>query len=112
MSDERKIIEVVVLDAEQYDAGFPPAGLKEFQAWLSASVAGIPPEYAASTTISIGGHSGYDSDVYPSVTIAYHRPETNAEMDARLAITREHTERRKAEELRQLAALKAKYENG
>ena len=107
----RQLKRVVVFAQGQDDGEWPPTDATEFVAWFAEKIGEIPREYAASTQIEIDIQGHYD-DCYAYIKIYYDRPETDTEMAAREAeeLRREEAQKAlKAQELRTLAALKAKY---
>jgi hypothetical protein len=80
--------------------------LAEFLAEIAEVTAGVPEEFR--DEIVLVGERGYE-DYVPRYRIEYTRPETDAEMAAREARSREYAEDAKRRELEQLARLKAKY---
>ncbi len=104
-SDKR----VVVFKQEQYDGEWPSTDATECVAWFAGKLAEIPEEYRAGAKIEIDSRSGYEDSSYACIEIYYDRPETDDEMTAREAEERRRKEAQTAQELRTLAALKAKY---
>lgn len=98
-----------VFDKEQYDSGWPPTDATECVAWFAVKLAEIPAEYRAGAKIYIDSRSSYEDSSYARIEIYYDRPETDDEMAAREAEERRRQEAQKAQEIRTLAALKAKY---
>lgn len=88
-------IKVNVIDAEQYDEGFPPSGLLDFSKWLQSKIDAIPEEYRETAQIEIESVSSYEDTHYASISINYWRPETDEEIEARVQKERI---RREAEE--------------
>ena len=96
MSQERQSVRVDVFDASDGWEGTLP----EFIAWLSKKLEGVPAEFRADVQVELeqnGDH--YDGWSQVSFLAWYSRPETDAEMAARI--------KRQAQEY---AALKRKYE--
>jgi hypothetical protein len=78
--------EVVLLNAEQYDEGFPKdKNARDFIKWLEGMIDQAPPEYRDSVYIELDSESGYEGSHYASIKIAYRRPETDAEFAANIA---------------------------
>ena len=69
----------------------------------------IPPEYRDTAKIEIAMGNGYEGDHYVHIGISYFRPETNKEIATRKANEKRRKEIVKEDDLRMLAALKAKY---
>jgi hypothetical protein len=90
-------IKISVIDAEQYDANFPPSGLLKFSKWLQSKIDAIPEEYREKAEIEIGSISGYEGSHYARISISYWRPETSAEIAER---ARKENARREDEEER------------
>ncbi len=112
--DTRQIKQVMVVDAEQYDPGFPPSPLPAFQEWLGEIVEQIPEEFRETATIEFSSTSSYYDSHYGNVEVSYSRPETDEEwaerkagVDEMLALLKVQQE---AQERATLVALKAKYE--
>ena len=109
-SEMRKETRVTIFDKEQYDGGeWPPTDATECVAWFSGKLEAIPAEYRATAKVEIESVASYEDSHYAHIVIYYDRPETDDEMAAREAEELRHQEAQKAQELRTLAALKAKY---
>ncbi len=100
---------VIVFEEEKYDGDWPPDDAAGYIAWFVEKLNSIPEEYRANATIEIGSRRSYEDISFATLEIYYTRPETDSEMAARKAEERRRQEAAKAEELRTLAALKAKY---
>lgn len=100
---------VTVFDKERYDGDWPPTDATKFVAWFAEKLAEIPEGYRATGKIEIESVSGYEDSHYARIEICYNRPETDDEMATREAEEQLRQEAKKAQELRTLAALKAKY---
>lgn len=101
--------EVVIVDVEQYDRGFPPSGLIEFQAWLAKQVAKIPAEFVPAAVIEIESVGSYESSSYANVKIAYDRPETAEEIAERERELTRRAAQQVQKELAEYERLKAKF---
>lgn len=110
----RQELRIDVLDAEQYDPGFPPSPLAEFQAWFEGILDEIPEEYRSTATIEFSSTGSYYDSHYGSVEVTYRRPETDEEWAERkrdvLARLEQYRVQQEHRERAALAALKAKYE--
>lgn len=100
---------VTVFDKEQYDGEWPPTDMTECVAWFAGKLETIPSEYRATAKVEIESVSVYEDSHYARIEIYYDRPENDGEMAAREAEERCRQEAQKEQELRTLAALKAKY---
>lgn len=103
-------ITITIIDVEQYDEGFPPYKLLEFQEWIADKIAEIPSEYRDSATIKIDSVASWEDSHYSNVNIEYRRPMTEVEEKKR---EDDRNARKKKEEFlerRQLEILKKKYE--
>lgn len=105
----RKQTRVTVFDKEQYDGEWPPTDATECVAWFAGKLETIPPEYRATAKVEIESVASYEDSHYARIVIRYDRPETDDEMEDREAEELRRQEAQKAQELRTLAALKAKY---
>lgn len=103
--------QVVVFDGEQYDGEWPPEDATGCIAWFSEKLESIPPEYRSAAKIEIDVKGSYVNSCYARIEIYYDRTETDDEENAREAENQRRREAQKAQELRTLAALKAKYES-
>ncbi len=99
---------VVVFDKEQYDGEWPPTDAAGALAWFAAKVAEVPAEFRHTAKIEIEGVTSYDSG-YARILITYRRAETAEEVSARKQQEDAEVDRLRAQELRTLAALQAKY---
>lgn len=100
---------VSVLDAEQYEDGFPPGKLPDFMAWLAEHINRIPEEYRASAEIEIDSRGSYEDSHYATIKISYVRPETDEEWDARKANVMSRVRQAEEQERKAYEALKAKF---
>lgn len=105
----KKQINVTVFDEEQYADKWPPEDAKEFIAWFVGKIDSIPEEHRATAKIEINAVSSY-GDTYGNIGISYNRPETDEEEERRGEQERRIRANQKDRELKELAALKAKYE--
>lgn len=83
--------------------------LVDFREWLDGVIAGIPDEHLSGARIDIETESSYDVG-YSTVDVYYERPETDSEQMERESAEARRISNQRANDLRQLAALKAKYE--
>ena len=102
---------VTVVEAEQYDEGFPSANLLSFHAWLQSHLASIPPEYQGGAEICFGCRESYGDSLYVTVSISYERPETPEEVAERVAGSRHALAEKELRERLLYAQLKVKYES-
>ena len=89
------------------EPNFPRGKLVDVIGWFSAKLAAIPAAYQASAICTFS--TAHWNDSYPRIRISYTRPETIEERLARQHLEASSAEARRARELTQLAALKAKY---
>lgn len=108
-NDERRTIQVSVFDGEQYDGGWPDGTLIKVIEWFQGKLAEIPEEYRQSATCDISSSPNWGDSHCGRIEIDYWRPETDEEMQARLAEYKAEAERNRSQELATLAALEAKY---
>ena len=85
-----------VCDQERYDGGpidfgasYTDGSLLKVIGSFQKALASIPKEYRAKARCEIGSKSGYEDSHYAHVEITYERPETDAEVIARVKIERE-----------------------
>ena len=104
---------VTVVEAEQYDEGFPSANLLSFNfnAWLQSHLAGIPPEYRGGAEICFGCRESHGDSLYVTISISYERPETPEEVAERVAGSRHALAEKELRERLLYAQLKVKYES-
>ena len=102
---------VTVVEAEQYDEGFPSANLLSFNAWLQSHLASIPPEYRGGAEICFGYREDYGDSIYVTVCISYERPETPEEVAKRVASSRHAIAEKERQEKLLYSQLKVKYES-
>lgn len=100
---------ITLFDQEQFDVGWPPESLTEHIAWLAEKLESVPAECRHVAKIVIDSMSGYEGEHYGHIVISYERTETDDEEAAREAEEAARRERQRAQELRTLAALQAKY---
>ena len=101
---------VTIVEAEQYDDGFPPTTLLDFNAWLQAHIASIPPEYRSRAEILFDSRESYGDAIYVTVCISYERPETPEELAERIQGSRQAIAEKALRERLLYEQLKAKYE--
>lgn len=82
----------------------------DFIEFLQETLESIPPEYRSNAEIDIDSVGGWEGEHHSELTITYSRPETDAEMQERLASYERERLQRENNERGALAALKAKYE--
>jgi len=87
---------------------WPPSDAAAFVEWLQFWLNAMPPECRASARIVIDSEHEYDS-TRPFIHLSYVRLETDDEEAERLRAVAGRAERQRAEELRMLAQLRAKY---
>jgi hypothetical protein len=108
MSGDRRIVRKEVADWSTWDdCGEELASLPEFIAELQRLLDKIPPEYREQAKVSLRASGDY-AGAYLNVT--YDRPETDAEIETRLAQHQQYKAEQEARERRMLVALKAKYD--
>ena len=88
----------------QYDGDWPPKDAAGALAWFWAKLADVPTAFLSTARIEIGSEEGYTT-----IEISYVRPETNEEEAEREQQAAALADCRRANELRTLAALQAKY---
>lgn len=105
---------VRVLHVEEYAGGWPPSGLAEFVKWAQGHLDSIPEAFRSEAKLSIESEfDKYCADSHhPTIEIFYYRPETAAETKDRIAQKVALDDTRKANELRMLKELQAKYPEG
>lgn len=104
MKQEKRISETL----EQYLGEWPPEGAAEFMAWFQKRLDDVPPEHRATARIELDSAIRYDSS-YVTIEFSYTRMETGQEEAEREQQAAAQAERRRAQELRTLAELQAKY---
>ena len=102
--------EIIVFDMAEYDEEWPPKELEGCIAWLQAKLEIIPPKYRKTAQIEFDSVENFGGS-YARIRIHYLRPETAEELEARERQEKAVQSRIRARELKQLAELKAKYEN-
>lgn len=100
---------ITVVDANQYEDGFPPSILDGFLAWVQETTAEIPKEYWGDTHVEFGSYESYGS-AYGSVEVYYYREETDQEAQDRMDRLEAKQRSEMARELETLERLKRKYE--
>ena len=106
--EERRQVQITVVEAEEYESDFPPNTLPEFQAWLKEVVDLIPEEFRSVTQVRIEGYSSYDSAI-GKVSIWYCRNETDEEYARRLSANMDEEKRKERAEMETLERLLRKY---
>lgn len=104
----KKMINITVFDQGQCGAEWPPTNAIVFLQWFTWKIAEIPEEFRANAKVEIEGVSSY-GNANAHMSITYCRPETDEEAQAREQKEIALAKAKKDAELRQLAALKAKY---
>lgn len=104
MKQDKRISKTV----EQYDGDWPPTDALGFFAWVQAKLDDVPEAYRSTFRIEVDNTSRYDS-AYATIEFSYVRPETDDEEAERERQAAAQQERRRAQELRTLAELQAKY---
>jgi hypothetical protein len=94
---------------EQYDDGFPPSSLAEFQGWLSEYINKIPVEHRRTAQVEIDSVGSFEDTHYAKIRISYTRPMTDEERAQEQAQTKRAQAEIVAHELALLRGLKAKY---
>ena len=107
---ERLQKQVSVCGVEEGYNGWPSRNADEFISWLSEKLSDVPDEFRESAEVVIGSSCGYEGDSNAEIAIFYYRPETDAEMMARIDEEERRRRHEKEREIRLLNALKAKYE--
>ena len=105
----RKKISVKVFNQIKYDGEWPPVEAMKFVAWLNEKLATIPDEYKESAAIEIDSTTAYEDSIYPTICIAYHRHETDEEMETRLSKEKMFQEAKRIADLKVFKELKEKY---
>ena len=103
-----KLNKTITKSVEQYDGDWPPNDAAGFLAWVQAKIDDVPQEHRNTLRIELDSTSRYDS-AYATIEFSYERPETDEEEAEREGRFAAQQERRRAEELRILAELQAKY---
>jgi hypothetical protein len=104
MKQEKLISKTV----EQYDGEWPPTDAAGFMAWFQTRLDDVPPEYHSTVRIELDSTTRYDSS-YATIEFSYTRMETDEEEAEREQQAAAQAERIRAQELRTLAELQAKY---
>lgn len=107
---ERKMIKINVCCVESGYPEWPSKKASQFIEWISERLAEIPAEHRDTAEINITALGYYDSDNSSEINIDYYRPETDAEMAARIDLEERRRRIEKEREIRLLNLLKAKYE--
>lgn len=92
----------------QYDGDWPPDDAAGALAWFQAKLADVPLEFRSTARIEIDSEESYGSSK-ATIEISYTRQETDEEEAQREQQAAALAERRRADELRTLASLQAKY---
>ena len=103
----KKTIKETVFCAEEYGSTSWPTNALEFLEWFSEKVSSVPEEYRTTATIRITS----DYDIVEMI-LEYTRSETDAEEAFRTTLEVRNADRKREQELRMLAELKAKYGEG
>jgi hypothetical protein len=93
---------------EQYDADWPPEDAAGALAWFQQKLDCVPSEFRTTARIQIDSEESYGSSK-ATIEISYTRPETDEEEAQRKQQAAAKADRQRADELRTLAALQAKY---
>lgn len=93
---------------EQYEGGWPPTDAPGFFAWVKAKLNDVPEAFRSTVRIELDSRGRYES-TYATIEFSYVRPETDEEEAQREQQSATQAERRRAQELRTLAELQAKY---
>lgn len=97
------------------DKNPPPTDAHAFVVWLEQLMHSVPEEYRTSVFIEFDDDGDYDSP-RPELRVYWTRPETDKELSDRIEKERTYADLQKmttrAQELKVLSALKAKYEHG
>lgn len=101
--------QVVLVDAEQYDGGFPPESAEAFVDWLSDLIESVPEEFRGSTTIELNSSSGYEGSHYAHIKVAYRRPETDEELGRRVQEYERAVAEKEAHDRQEFERLKSKF---
>jgi hypothetical protein len=104
MKREKRISKTV----EQYDGEWPPKDAAGFMAWFQERLDDVPPEHRATARIELDTTRSYE-DSYAAIEISYTRMETDEEEAEREQAAAAKADLIRAQELRTLAALQAKY---
>ena len=92
----------------QYDDEWPPEDAAGFMAWFHKRLDDVPPEHRATARIEIYSEENYGSSK-ATIEFSYTRPETDEEEAERKREAAARAESHRAQELRTLAELQAKY---
>jgi hypothetical protein len=104
MKQEKRISKYI----EKYSGDWPPEDAAGFVAWFQRKLDDIPPESRAKARIEIDSEENYGSSK-ATIEFSYARMETDEEEAEREQQAAAQAERRRAQELRTLAELQAKY---
>ena len=88
--------------------GGPPGRAVDFLAWFGTQLALIPQEYVDTAVIEIRAEAYYDS-CNTFMSLEYTRPETDADIHARMELEEKRLADTEAKEMAQLKKLLAKY---
>ena len=102
-------VKVEVFSGED-EGDWPGEDVAGFFEWFNKKIAAVPDEYRDSVVIELDGVSSYEGESEATIEIHYTRPQTDSEIFAdnqRLSIRRE---KKKTEDLQNLARLKRMYE--
>ena len=92
----------------QDDGDWPPEDAAGAVAWFQAKIFDVPAEFRSGARIDIDSEESYGSSE-ATIEFSYARPETDDEEVQREQQAATRAELRRADELRTLAALQAKY---
>ena len=99
---------VIVKSVADYDDDWPSCNLLEFINWLEERVDSIPAAYKDVARIHIEPSESHEG-TYANISVLYHRPETNDEVDERVLRDQEHRRSTERKEMELLEKLEAKY---
>ena len=104
-----KLVDVYVYQETVYDE--VEFSFTDLSKLMEEAALKIPEQFKESAKLIIGCEKGYDNDLSMEISIIYSRPENEDELEIRLYAEITATERKEAQERRELAILKKKYEN-
>ena len=105
MKQEKRISKHI----DKYDREWPPEDAAGFLAWFQKLLDEVPPDRRATALIEISSIDNYADSSCATIEFSYTRIETDNEEAARIGMAEASAKRLRAEELRTLAALQAKY---
>ena len=109
---DKQITTVVVHNEAVWDfmPGWPSdSKVVDFIAWLDGVINDIPTEYRKVAGIKIDSISGYEGEHHAEVMVSYERPETDEEMEARVARNERRNRDIETRERQDYARLRKKY---